>query len=123
MHAGEPAGAPAATGTIVDDDEAVEQVWLARFGRTVAIHVVDVVGDRGDRGRGVVFAGNARGPAAAAGERGGGAAARRSGAAVPCPGGPRAGGRQFVPPCVETRCCRIRGRRRGAWAGMGAAAR
>ena len=36
----------AATGTIVDDDEAVEQVWLARFGRTVAIHVVDVVGDR-----------------------------------------------------------------------------
>ena len=48
--AGEPAGAPAATGTIVDDDEAVEQVWLARFGRTVAIHVVDVVGDRATGG-------------------------------------------------------------------------
>ncbi len=40
----------AATGTIVDDDEAVEQVWLARFGRTVAIHVVDVVGDRATEG-------------------------------------------------------------------------
>ena len=40
----------AATGTIVDDDEAVEQVWLARFGRTVAIHVVDVVVERATTG-------------------------------------------------------------------------
>ncbi|MDD9984869.1 MAG: hypothetical protein OXQ31_01210 [Spirochaetaceae bacterium] len=48
--AGESTGAPSATGTILDDDEAVEQVWLARFGRTVAIHVVDVVGDRATGG-------------------------------------------------------------------------
>ena len=39
-------GEAAATGTIVDDDEAVERVWLARFGRTVATHVVDVVSAR-----------------------------------------------------------------------------
>ena len=39
-------GEAAATGTIVDDDEAVERVWLARFGRTVATHVADVVSDR-----------------------------------------------------------------------------
>ena len=39
-------GETAATGTIVDDDEAVERVWLARFGRTVATHVVDVVSAR-----------------------------------------------------------------------------
>ena len=37
---------PAATGTIIDDDVSVAQVWLARFGRTVATHVVDAVGDR-----------------------------------------------------------------------------
>ena len=35
-----------ATGTIVDDDVAVERVWLARFGRTVTAHVVDAVADR-----------------------------------------------------------------------------
>ena len=36
-----------ATGTITDDDaEAVVQAWLARFGRTVATHVVDAVGGR-----------------------------------------------------------------------------
>ena len=36
-----------ATGTITDDDaEAVVQAWLARFGRTVASHVVDAVGGR-----------------------------------------------------------------------------
>ena len=39
-------GEAAATGTIVDDDEALERVWLARFGRTVATHVVDVVSAR-----------------------------------------------------------------------------
>ena len=37
---------PAGTGTIVDDDVSVGQVWLARFGRTVATHVVDAVGER-----------------------------------------------------------------------------
>ena len=37
---------PAATGTIIDDDVSVPQVWLARFGRTVATHVVDTVGER-----------------------------------------------------------------------------
>ena len=36
----------AATGTIIDDDVSVAQVWLARFGRTVATHVVDAVGER-----------------------------------------------------------------------------
>ena len=36
----------AATGTILDDDISVAQVWLARFGRTVATHVVDAVGER-----------------------------------------------------------------------------
>ena len=36
-----------AIGTITDDDaDAVVQAWLARFGRTVASHVVDAVGDR-----------------------------------------------------------------------------
>ena len=36
-----------ATGTITDDDaEDVVQAWLARFGRTVATHVVDAVGGR-----------------------------------------------------------------------------
>ncbi|MYF28995.1 MAG: hypothetical protein F4169_09040, partial [Gammaproteobacteria bacterium] len=36
-----------ATGTITDDDaESVVQAWLARFGRTVASHVVDAVGGR-----------------------------------------------------------------------------
>ena len=35
-----------ATGTILDDDVSVAQVWLARFGRTVATHVVDAVGER-----------------------------------------------------------------------------
>lgn len=39
-------GEAAATGTIVDDDVAVERVWLARFGRTVTTHVADVVSDR-----------------------------------------------------------------------------
>ena len=37
---------PTATGTIIDDDVSVAQVWLARFGRTVATHVVDAVGER-----------------------------------------------------------------------------
>ena len=37
---------PTATGTIIDDDVLVAQVWLARFGRTVATHVVDAVGER-----------------------------------------------------------------------------
>ena len=35
-----------ATGTILDDDVSVAQVWLARFGRTIATHVVDAVGER-----------------------------------------------------------------------------
>ena len=39
-------GEAAATGTIVNDDEAVERVWLARFGRTVATHVADLVSER-----------------------------------------------------------------------------
>ena len=39
-------GEAAATGTIIDDDEALERVWLARFGRTVVTHVADVVSDR-----------------------------------------------------------------------------
>ena len=43
---GGPAADAVATGTIVDDDVAVERVWLARFGRTVAAHVVDAVADR-----------------------------------------------------------------------------
>ena len=43
---GELAANAEATGTIVDDDVAVERVWLARFGRTVASHVVDAVTDR-----------------------------------------------------------------------------
>ena len=43
---GEPAADAEATGTIVDDDVAVERVWLARFGRTVTAHVVDAVADR-----------------------------------------------------------------------------
>ena len=37
---------PAGTGTIIDDDVSVGQVWLARFGRTVATHVVDAVDER-----------------------------------------------------------------------------
>ena len=37
---------PTAIGTIIDDDVSVAQVWLARFGRTVATHVVDAVGER-----------------------------------------------------------------------------
>ena len=71
--------AAAATGTIVDDDEAVEQVWLARFGRTVAIHVVDVVGDRATEGGAsssqATLAGRRLQPASAA-------AARQHGGAV-----------------------------------------
>ena len=35
-----------ATGTIVDDDAVAQQVWLSRFGRTVATHVVEAVGGR-----------------------------------------------------------------------------
>ena len=35
-----------ATGTIVDDDGTVTQLWLARFARTTATHVMDAVGDR-----------------------------------------------------------------------------
>ena len=38
--------APAGIGTILDDDVSVGQVWLARFGRTVATHVVDAVSER-----------------------------------------------------------------------------
>ena len=34
-----------ATGTIVNSDK-LQQAWLARFGRTVATHVTDAVGDR-----------------------------------------------------------------------------
>ena len=44
-HAALPAD-PTATGTIIDDDVSVAQVWLARFGRTVATHVVDAVSER-----------------------------------------------------------------------------
>ena len=36
----------AATGTIIDDDAPVAHVWLSRFGRTVATHVMDAVDDR-----------------------------------------------------------------------------
>lgn len=43
---GELAAEAEAVGTIVDDDVAVERVWLARFGRAVAAHVVDAVADR-----------------------------------------------------------------------------
>ena len=35
-----------ATGTIIDDDAPVAHVWLSRFGRTVATHVMDAVDDR-----------------------------------------------------------------------------
>ena len=35
-----------ATGTIIDDDASVVQAWLARFGRTVADHVLGAVGER-----------------------------------------------------------------------------
>ena len=35
-----------ATGTITDDDEAVTQAWLSRFGRTVASQVVEGIGGR-----------------------------------------------------------------------------
>ena len=45
LHAELPSD-PTATGTIIDDDVSVPQVWLARFGRTVATHVVDAVGER-----------------------------------------------------------------------------
>ena len=36
----------AATGTIIDDDAPVAHVWLSRFGRTVATHVLNAVDDR-----------------------------------------------------------------------------
>ena len=39
-------GDDVATGTIVDDDGTVTQLWLARFARTAATHVMDAVGDR-----------------------------------------------------------------------------
>ena len=39
-------GDAVATGTIVDDDGTVAQLWLARFARTTATHVLDAVGDR-----------------------------------------------------------------------------
>ena len=39
-------GDAVATGTIVDDDGTVTQLWLARFARTTATHVMDAVGDR-----------------------------------------------------------------------------
>ena len=39
-------GDDVATGTIVDDDGTVTQLWLARFARTTATHVMDAVGDR-----------------------------------------------------------------------------
>jgi hypothetical protein len=35
-----------ATGTIEDDDGTAAQLWLARFARTTATHVMDAVGDR-----------------------------------------------------------------------------
>ena len=41
-----------ATGTIEDDDESVLQAWLARFGRTVATHVLEAVGERLTEGPG-----------------------------------------------------------------------
>lgn len=39
-------GVPVAAGTIIDDDEAVVQAWLTRFGRTVASQVVEGIGER-----------------------------------------------------------------------------
>ena len=56
----------AATGTIIDDDVSVAQVWLARFGRTVATHVVDAVGERLNEAAGAEFRGSDRGTSAAA---------------------------------------------------------
>ena len=45
-------GDAVATGTIEDDDESVLQAWLARFGRTVATHVLEAVGERLTEGPG-----------------------------------------------------------------------
>ena len=60
-----------ATGTIMDDDAALQEVWLSRFGRTVATHVMEAVGARlaegADRGSQVTVAG--RRLEAAAGEQ------------------------------------------------------
>ena len=41
-----------AVGTIEDDDEAVAQAWLARFGRTVATHVMEAIDGRLAEGMG-----------------------------------------------------------------------
>lgn len=43
---------PVATATINDDDAAVAQAWLSRFGRTVASQVVEGIGERVTRGVG-----------------------------------------------------------------------
>ena len=46
VHATLPDGTTTATGTIEDDDASLARVWLARFGRTVASHVVEAVDGR-----------------------------------------------------------------------------
>ena len=111
----------AATGTILDDDVSVAQVWLARFGRTVATHVVDAVGERLSRGRGADFRGSDRGTSAAACPVAGVVAGVHADT-VPGPGGQRADRRQLVPAGDFRR--RGRGGRRRLRSGpAGAAAR
>ena len=46
VHATLPDGTTTATGTIEDDDASLARAWLARFGRTVASHVVEAVDGR-----------------------------------------------------------------------------
>ena len=86
----------AATGTILDDDISVAQVWLARFGRTVATHVVDAVGERLNEAAGAKFRGSDRRTSSAAGPDPGRVAGIHADT-VPGARGPRAGGGQLVP--------------------------
>ena len=85
-----------ATGTIIDDDVSVAQVWLARFGRTVATHVVDAVGERLNESAGrsseAAIAGHPLQPAPIPAES-------QESTLIPYRtlGGPRAGSRQLVP--------------------------
>ena len=62
----------AATVTITDDDEAVAQAWLSRFGRTVASQVVEGIGGRfaeGGGGSSALNTGGVRGALAGEGRK------------------------------------------------------
>ena len=86
-----------AVGTIEDDDPSVAQAWLARFGRTVATHVMEAIDGRLSAGHGTRRAGDGGGETPGACDRGGAVGGGRD-SPEPHAGVARAAGRQLVPP-------------------------